>query len=83
MSSEGEGLDGEWHAVLRCSRGDETRTYSLCIVPGGVELWRVSESPDAGSVSVRESHFTSADETAQFLEEVRRTLRAGGWVSSA
>ena len=69
----------QWHQVLRCTRGNETRIYSLRVVPDGVELWRVVEVFGEVSVSVKESDFTDADETSEFLEEVRRTLKAGGW----
>jgi hypothetical protein len=67
------------HEVLRCTRGDQTRLYDLRIVSDGVELWRTIESPGEPPVSIRESHFTDPDETASFIDEVRRTLRAGGW----
>jgi hypothetical protein len=70
---------GSWHEVFRCRRGDETRSYRLRVVADGVELWRTSESPGAPPGSVMESHFSDADETSRFLDEVRRALRAGGW----
>ena len=79
MSTDDDEPKERWHQVLRCTRGDETRTYNLCIVSDGVELWRVVECPGESSVSVKESDFTDADETSDFLEEVRRTLKAGGW----
>ena len=71
--------EGQLHEVLRCTRGDETRIYHLRVVSDGVELWRVIESPGESPRSVKESHFTDPDTTSQFLEEVRRTLKAGGW----
>ena len=67
------------HEVLRCSRGGETRTYNLRVVPGGAELWRVTESDDSGTRSIKECEFTSSEETSKFLEELRRALVAGGW----
>jgi hypothetical protein len=67
------------HEVLRCSRGRETRIYSLRVVAGGAELWRVTETPGEPTKSVKESDFREADEAGQFLEDVRRALRAGGW----
>jgi hypothetical protein len=48
-------------------------------VPKGAELWRVTELPGEPSRSVRETVFTGAEAAAEFLEEVRRTLKAGGW----
>jgi hypothetical protein len=67
------------HEVFRCARGDETRIYSLLVVPDGAELWRTTVSPGAATRSVRESHLHGQEEASQFLEEVRRALRAGGW----
>jgi hypothetical protein len=67
------------HEVLRCSRGGETRTYTLRVVPGGAELWRVTESDSGGTSSIKECEFTSSEETSKFLEELRRALVAGGW----
>jgi hypothetical protein len=68
-----------FHDLFSCQRGDETRTYSIRVVPGGAELWRVSESPAAGIQSIKEGDFKSSEEVAKFLEELRRTLTAGGW----
>ncbi len=67
------------HEVLRCTRGDETRIYRLRVVLGGAELWRMTESPGEQTRSVKESDFKDPETTSQFLEEVRRTLKAGGW----
>jgi hypothetical protein len=71
--------EGQWHEVLRCTRGDETRIYHLRVVSDGVELWRVIEAPGESPRSAKESHFTDPETTSQFLEEVRRALKAGGW----
>jgi hypothetical protein len=70
---------GELHEVFRCTRGDETRIYSLLVLADGAELWRTTESPGAGRRSVKESHLHGQEEASQFLEEVRRALTAGGW----
>ena len=67
------------HEVFRCTRGDETRIYSLLVVPDGAELWRTTVSPGEASRSVKESHLHGQEEASQFLEEVRRALTAGGW----
>ena len=67
------------HEVLRVARGNETRTYSLRVVPGGAELWRITESDDNTTRSIKECEFTSSEETSKFLEELRRALVAGGW----
>jgi hypothetical protein len=67
------------HEVLRCTRGDETRIYRLRAVAGGAELWRITECLGETTRSVKESDFTDLETTSKFLEEVRRTLRAGGW----
>jgi hypothetical protein len=68
-----------FHDVFSCERGAETRTYSLRAVPGGAELWRVTESPATGIQSIKEGDFKSSEEAAAFLEELRRSLTAGGW----
>jgi hypothetical protein len=67
------------HQVLRCTRGDETRIYGLRVVCSGAELWRVTECPGAKTRSGKESDVKDPDKTSLFLEEVRRTLKAGGW----
>ena len=67
------------HEVLRCTRGGETRIYRLRAVPDGAELWRTTEQPGAEPQSVKECDFKGSEEASQFLEEVRRTLIAGGW----
>ena len=67
------------HEVLRCTRGDETRIYSLRVVTNGAELWRVTEIPGEETRSVKECDFHDPEEASEFLDEVRRTLIAGGW----
>jgi hypothetical protein len=67
------------HEVFRCARGDETRIYRLLVVPGGAELWRTTESPGTEPQSVKESHLHGPEEASTFLEEIRRSLTAGGW----
>jgi hypothetical protein len=64
--------------ILRCVRGEETRRYRLRAVPGGAELWRITAS-DSGLQTVKESDFQSSEQVAGFLEELRRSLVAGGW----
>ncbi len=70
------------HEVLRCSRGGETRIYNLRVVPGGAELWRITETDDSGTRAIKEGEFASSEETSTFLEELRRALVAGGWRSA-
>ena len=71
--------DAPYHEVLRVTRGLETRIYNLLPVPDGAELWRVTEIPGAPSRSVKETKFKDAESAAEFIGEVRRTLKAGGW----
>jgi hypothetical protein len=73
----------DFHELFSCVRGEETRTYNLRVVPGGAELWRVSESPMAGVQSIKEGEFSSSEQASEFLEELRRTLTAGGWQDPA
>lgn len=65
--------------IAQFGRGGETRIYRLRRLPGGAELWRITETPGEATQTIRETRFTSAEETGQFLEEMRRALRAGGW----
>jgi hypothetical protein len=68
-----------FHDVFSCERGDETRTYSMRVIPGGAELWRMTESPRGGMQSIKEGDFKSSEEAARFLQELRDALTAGGW----
>jgi hypothetical protein len=68
-----------FHEVFLYRRDDEVRIYQLCAVPGGLELWRVTEREGEPPGSVKETDFRRPDEVAQFLEEVERALTAGGW----
>ena len=65
--------------ILSCVRKNETRIYRLRVVHGGAELWRTTESHLSGVHSVKESHFQSSEQVTGFLEELRRSLIAGGW----
>jgi hypothetical protein len=67
------------HEALRYWRGDQVRIYNLHVVAGGVELWRVTERAGQPAGSVKETDFTQPEAAALFLEEVKRTLTAGGW----
>ena len=69
----------EFRPLLQYKRGEETRVYNVRVVADGAELWAVTEAPGKVPRAVKEGLFTSADETLEFLEEVRRTLMAGGW----
>ena len=77
--SEGPAEPQILHEVLSCQRGAETRTYNLVVVPGGAELWRVTESPGSAIQSIKEGDFKSSEEVSAFLEELRRSLIAAGW----
>jgi hypothetical protein len=68
-----------FHEVFSCERGTETRSYNMRVIPGGAELWRVTESTDGTIQSIKEADFRSSEEASAFLEEVRRALTAGGW----
>jgi hypothetical protein len=67
------------HELFRYGRGDEVRVYSLHVASRGTALWRVTLRPGSPDAAVKESDFTQADAAAEFLEEVTRTLTAGGW----
>jgi hypothetical protein len=65
--------------ILSCVRGDETRSYRLRAIVGGAELWRVTESELGALQSIKECDFRSSEQVAEFLEELRVSLVAGGW----
>jgi hypothetical protein len=39
----------------------------------------MTEAPGEKTRSVKEGDFKDPETTSQFLDEVRRTLKAGGW----
>jgi hypothetical protein len=65
--------------VFRYSRDGDVRIYSLRIVTGGTELWRVTVVPGEPDSAILEEHFKSAAVAAQYFEEIERALIAGGW----
>lgn len=65
--------------VFRFCRGADVRIYHIRVVPGGIELWRVTVRHGEPDSSIKEDHFQSADAAAAFFEEIERTLTAGGW----
>jgi hypothetical protein len=69
----------EFRPLLEYRRGDEIRVYNVRVVADGAELWAVTEAPGRVPRSVKEGLFTNAAEALEFLEEVHRTLLAGGW----
>lgn len=79
---------GEWdqlHAsrdfrdLFRYQRGGELRIYKLRVIPGGAELWRMTERAGEAPTSLKEDDFTSPDDVIRTLEDLKRRLRAGGW----
>jgi hypothetical protein len=52
------------------------------VVPGGAELWRVTEYPGEPQRSIKEADVTSIDETLDLLEEIGRALTAAGWTGA-
>ena len=76
---DGPESSGDFVEVLHCVRKHEARSYMLRAVAGGAELWRVTESHLAGAESIKESDFQSSEQVTAFLEELRRSLLAGGW----
>jgi hypothetical protein len=69
----------EFRPLLQYMRGDETRVYNVRVVAEGAELWAVTEAVGKVPRSVKEGLFTNAAEALEFLDEVHRTLVAGGW----
>jgi hypothetical protein len=65
--------------IFRYRRREEVRIYSLRVVAGGTELWRVTVRPGQPDAEIKEEGFTSQDAALQYFEEVERALIAGGW----
>ena len=65
--------------VFRYSRDGDVRIYSLRVVAGGTELWRVTVVPGEPDSAILEERFKSAEVAAQYFEEIERALVAGGW----
>ena len=65
--------------LLRYQRGVQTRIYQLRVVPGGAELWRVTENPGEPTQSIKEADMASLEETLDLLEEIGRSLLTAGW----
>jgi hypothetical protein len=78
MDNNGDGGTSE-HELFRYSRGMQLRIYLLRVEPGGTELWRITEEAGEPTHSIMETSFSGAEEAAQFIDEVERTLTAGGW----
>jgi hypothetical protein len=68
------------HELARFRRGQEIRVYKLRPAKDGAELWRVTDAGD-DTTSVLETKFQDTSQALQFLEELDRTLKAGGWVA--
>ena len=75
--TESEEASGD--EVFRYSRGEDVRIYSLHVVAGGTELWRVTVRPGQPNSAIKEENFRSADVAARYFQEIERTLTAGGW----
>jgi len=69
----------DFRDLFRYQRGDELRIYKLRVIPGGAELWRMTERTGEAAASLKEDDFTSPDDVMRTLEELKRCLRAGGW----
>ncbi len=65
--------------LARYHRADVYRVYELRPVKDGAELWRITSAPDCEPAAIRETTLRSTEEAVEFLEEIERTLRAGGW----
>jgi hypothetical protein len=75
--TENKGASGA--EIFRYCRGDDVRIYTLHVVAGGTELWRVTVRPGQPDSAIKEEDFKSADVAARYFQEIERTLTAGGW----
>jgi hypothetical protein len=80
VTQDGPENPEEFFEVLHCVRKEVTRTYRLRAIAGGAELWRATESDLGGIHWIKESDFQSSEQVTAFLEELRRSLLAGGWL---
>jgi hypothetical protein len=69
----------DFRELFRYRRAGELRIYSLRVIPGGAELWRITETAGELPTTVKEDDFTAAADAMQTLEELKQRLRAGGW----
>ena len=60
-------------------KGEEVRIYNLRILASGTELWRVTEVAGQQRASIKENELNSTDEALRCLEDLERSLTAGGW----
>ena len=65
--------------IFRYGKGDQVRRYDFRVVPGGAELWRITEKPGCPPIEVKEDDFRSARAAEACFEEIERALIAGGW----
>ena len=72
-------ISADFKELFRVQKSDETRVYGLRVVPGGAELWRITEKPGQEPISIKEDDFTRSDEAGRTLEDLERRLKAGGW----
>ena len=56
--------------VFRYSRDGDVRIYSLRVVAGGTELWRVTVVPGEPDSAILEEHFKTAEVAGQYFEEI-------------
>lgn len=83
MADQDDSASSEFRELIRYERGLEERVYQLRVVPGGAELWRVTESPGEEPRSLKEADVKSIEETFELLEEIRRSLTTAGWRESS
>ena len=73
------GTDDKARELIRYTKGSLVRVYSLRTVSQGAELWRVTETEGRQTGAVKEADVRSMEETLDLLEEIQRSLMAGGW----
>jgi hypothetical protein len=73
------GNDDQARELIRYTRGVQVRVYTLRSVANGAELWRITESGGQQTGAVKEADVGSMEETLELLEEIQRSLTAGGW----
>jgi hypothetical protein len=80
--AEQRALPDDFKELIRYQRLDEVRVYYVRVASPGLELWRVTDTADDETRSIKEADLTSIDETLQLLEDIKRSLTAAGWTEA-
>jgi hypothetical protein len=69
----------DFRELFRYEKAGRVRIYNLRAVTNGAELWMVSAKTGKLADSKKKTTFDNPAHAVIFLEEIERTLTAGGW----